>query len=85
MAKTSDAVQALKTFLVELGVPEELTVNGSKGQKSPGNEFMNGDFCLISRFLFTHSSITTVDVPSGHESLTSHTVIIAGDVVLEKC
>ena len=30
MAKKADARQALNTFLMELGVPEELTVNGSK-------------------------------------------------------
>ena len=30
MAKKSDTVQSLKTFVIELGVPEELTVNGSK-------------------------------------------------------
>ena len=27
MAKKSDAVQAIKTFLMELGIPEELTVD----------------------------------------------------------
>ena len=30
MAKTSDVGQALKTFVMELGVPEELKVNGLK-------------------------------------------------------
>ena len=36
IAKKADAVQVIKTFLMELGVPEELTVNGSKEQNSPG-------------------------------------------------
>ena len=40
MAKKADAGQALKTFIVELGVPEELTVDGSKEQSSPGTKFM---------------------------------------------
>ena len=30
MAKKADSGQALKTFLMELVVPEELAVNGSK-------------------------------------------------------
>ena len=51
MAKNSDAGQALKTFVMELGVPEELTVDGSKEQKSPGTEFMNRHFCLLYYFL----------------------------------
>ena len=40
MAKKDDAGQALKTFVTELGVPEELTVDGSKEQNSPGTVFM---------------------------------------------
>ena len=40
MAKKADAGQALKTFVVELGVPEELTFDESKDQISPGTEFM---------------------------------------------
>ena len=31
----------LKTFLMELGVPEELLVDGSKEKNSSGTEFMN--------------------------------------------
>ena len=34
------AGQALKTFVMELGVPEELTVDVSKDQKITGTEFM---------------------------------------------
>ena len=30
MARKSNAGQALKTYVIELGVPEELTVDGSK-------------------------------------------------------
>ena len=40
MTKKSDAGKAMKMFVMELGVPEELTVNGSKEQNSPGTEFM---------------------------------------------
>jgi hypothetical protein len=40
MARKKDAGQALKTFVLELGVPEELTVDGSKQQTMPGTEFM---------------------------------------------
>ena len=43
--------QALKTFVMEPGVPEELTVDGSKYQNSPGTEFMNCYFCLLYYFL----------------------------------
>ena len=39
MDKKADVGQALKTFVMELGVPEEPTVDGSKDQNSPGNEF----------------------------------------------
>jgi hypothetical protein len=31
---------AVKTFVMELGAPEELTVDRSKEQNSPGTEFM---------------------------------------------
>ena len=41
MDKKADAGQALKTFMMELGVPEELTVDGSREQTSPGTEFRN--------------------------------------------
>ena len=40
MDKKADAVQALKTFVTEPGVPEYLTVDGSTEQKIPGTEFM---------------------------------------------
>ena len=40
MARKSDAGQELKTFVMELGVPEELAVDGPKDQNSPGNDFM---------------------------------------------
>ena len=49
MAKKADAEQALKMFMMELGVPEELTVYGFK--KNPGNEFLNRHFCLMYNFL----------------------------------
>ena len=51
MAKKAGVVQALKTFLMELGFPEKLTVNGSEEQNSPGTEFMNNHFCLLYYFL----------------------------------
>ena len=51
MFKKADAVQSLKTFLMELGVPEELTVGISKEQNSPGTEFMNRHFFLLYYFL----------------------------------
>ena len=40
MFNKSDMVQALKTIVTELGVPEELAVDGSKEDTSPGTEFM---------------------------------------------
>ena len=40
MARKTDAVQARKTFVMELGVHEELTIDGSKEQNSPGTKFM---------------------------------------------
>jgi hypothetical protein len=39
MATKSDAGQALKTFIMELGVPEELTIDGSKEQTKPKTDF----------------------------------------------
>ena len=45
-AKKSDVRQALKTFLVDIDVPEELTVDGSTEQNSPGTEFTNTNFFL---------------------------------------
>ena len=40
MAKKADTGQSLKTFLMEIDVPEELKVDGSKEHNSPGTEFM---------------------------------------------
>jgi hypothetical protein len=40
MATKKDAGQALKTIVLELGVPEELTIDGSKEQNMPGTDFM---------------------------------------------
>ena len=40
MDKKYDAGQALKTLLMELVIPEELTVDGPKEQKIPGTEFI---------------------------------------------
>ena len=40
MSNKSDAVQSLKNFVMEPGVPEELTVDVLKEQNSPGTEFM---------------------------------------------
>ena len=51
MAKKDDAGQALKTFVIELVVPEELTADGSKDQNSPGTDFMNLHFCHLYYFL----------------------------------
>ena len=51
MAEKAEVVQSLKTFVVELGVPEKLTVNVSKEKNSPGTEFMNRHFCLLYYFL----------------------------------
>ena len=40
MASKKDAGSALKTFCYEFGVPDELTIDGSKEQNSPGTLFM---------------------------------------------
>jgi hypothetical protein len=40
MARKVDAGIALKTFIMELGVPESLTIDGSKEHNSKGTEFM---------------------------------------------
>jgi hypothetical protein len=40
MARKADAGIALKTFITELGVPESLTIDGSKEHNSKGTEFM---------------------------------------------
>ena len=38
--KKSDAGHALKTFVMDLGFPEELDINESKEQNSSGTEFI---------------------------------------------
>jgi hypothetical protein len=40
MARKADAGLALETFSMELGVPGDLKIDGSKEQNSPGTEFM---------------------------------------------
>ena len=40
MASKKDAGSALKTFCYEFGVPDELTIDGSKEQNSPRTLFM---------------------------------------------
>jgi hypothetical protein len=40
MARKADAGLALKAFIMELGVPDSLTIDGSKEQNSKGTEFM---------------------------------------------
>jgi hypothetical protein len=40
MATKGLAGQALKEFISELGVPDELTIDGSKEQNEKGTEFM---------------------------------------------
>jgi hypothetical protein len=40
MARKADAGLALKSFIIEFGVPEDLTIDGSKEQNSKGAEFM---------------------------------------------
>ena len=40
MVKKADAGQEMKTFVMILGVPEELTVNGPREPNIPGTEFM---------------------------------------------
>ena len=41
IANKYDAGKSLKMFVMELGAPEELTVNGYKEHNIPGTEFMN--------------------------------------------
>ena len=50
MAKKADVVQALKTFLMEPSVPEELTVDVSEEQNSTRTKFINRHFCLLYFF-----------------------------------
>ena len=59
MFKKFDAGQALKMFVTELGVPEELTVDGSKEHNSPGTEFMR--CCQMNGILLTK---TEPEVPN---------------------
>ncbi len=40
MARKADAGLALKSFIIEFGVPDDLTIDGSKEQNSKGTEFM---------------------------------------------
>jgi hypothetical protein len=40
MARKADAGLALKSFIMEFGVPVDLTIDGSKEQNSKGTEFM---------------------------------------------
>ena len=40
MANKADARQALKIFVMKIGFPEYLMVDGSKEQNSPGTELM---------------------------------------------
>ena len=52
MAKKADAEQALKTFVMELGDPEEVRVDGLKYQNHPGTEFMKccwRNYILLTR------------------------------------
>ena len=51
MAKKADTGKSLKTFVMELGVPEELTVDVSKEKNSPGTEFINPHFSLLYYFM----------------------------------
>ena len=46
MAKKDDAGQVLKMFVIELGVPEELTVDGPKEQNSSWIDFTNRHFAF---------------------------------------
>ena len=45
MANKDDTGKALKTFVMGLGIPEELTVDGRKDQNIPGTEFMKPFIC----------------------------------------
>jgi hypothetical protein len=40
MARKADAGLALKSFIMEFGVPKALTIDGSKEQNTKGTEFM---------------------------------------------
>jgi hypothetical protein len=40
MARKADAGLALKSFIMEFGVPDDLTIDGSKEQNSKGTQFM---------------------------------------------
>ena len=45
MDRKSDAAIELKTFTKDLGIPESLTIGGSKDKSAPGTEFMK--ICTI--------------------------------------
>ena len=53
MDKKSDTGKSLKVFTMELGVSEELMVDGSKEEKSPGTEFMK--CCQRNEILLTRN------------------------------
>ena len=53
MARKADAGQALKTFVMELGAPEELTIDGAKEMNGPGTEFMK---CCRRNDIKVHTS-----------------------------
>ena len=65
MSKKADTGQALKTFVMELGVLEEVTVGGSKEKKSPGTDFMK---CCMTNDIFltrTNPEITNQNPAEG--------------------
>ena len=51
MARRAESGQALNTFVMELSAPEELKVDESKEQNSPGTEFMNPNLCPLHYFM----------------------------------
>ena len=53
MDKKADAGQALKMFVMEISVPEELTVDGSKDKNSPETEFVK--YCWRNDISFTRT------------------------------
>ena len=50
IARKADAGKALKTFVMELGVPDKIRAYGLKKQKRAVTEFMNRHFCLLYNF-----------------------------------
>ena len=63
ISKKADVGQALKTVAMELGVPEELTVDGPKDQNIPGTEFMK--CCQRNKILLTRTKKKTKPESSG--------------------